>query len=97
MKVWFIPLSGIDPTDEFAHEHIDHYVQPGTLTAGHPASSYGLPVIVGSDGTAYGPGDVYDGDYSGAGGTPRDHALEEAAARAGYDREPTWGETDDTY
>lgn len=97
MKVWFIPLSGIDPADEYAHEHIDHYVQPGTLTTDHAESSYGQPVIVGDDGTAYGPGDVYDGHWSGDPKAPRDRALETAAAAAGFVRESNSRETEETY
>lgn len=33
----------------------------GRLTTEHAASSYGLPVVVGEDGSAYGTGDVEDG------------------------------------
>lgn len=97
MKVWFIPLDGIDPDDELASEHIDHYVQPGTMTTDHPASSYGQPVIVGENGAAYGPGDIYDGDWSGDMGAPRDRAMEAAAEAAGFNREPNQGETEATY
>lgn len=97
MHVWFIPLSGIDPNDEYADEHIDHYVQPGTLTAAHTASSYGLPVIIGEDGAAYGPGDIYDGGYAGESKATRNVDLEDAATRAGFVREANYGETETTY
>lgn len=97
MTVWFIPLSAIDPTDEDAREHIDRYSQPGTMTTDHAGSSYGQPVIVGEDGTAYGPGDCLDGGWAGAPGAPRDRDLEAAASMAGWRREPNHGETETTY
>lgn len=97
MRVWFIPLTGIDPNDEHAYEHIDHYVVEGTLTTEHPMSSYGLPVIVDEAGVAYGPGDIYDGNWSGDCRAPRNLTLEQAASRAGYRRESNASETETTY
>jgi hypothetical protein len=98
LAVWFIPLSGIDPNDDAAHEHYDWYCIEGTLTTDHAASSYGLPVIVGDDdATAYGADEILDGAWSGVPGAPRDRAMEDAAARAGYVREPNYGETTTAY
>lgn len=97
MKVSFIPISAIDPNDEYADEHIDHYVRFGELTTDHPSSSYGIPVVVAEDGTPHGPGDTYGGHWSGMVGAIRDHALEAAAAAGGWDRQPNQGETTSTY
>lgn len=97
MRVYFIPLDGIDYDDEHWGEHVDHYAVEGEMTTDHPASSYGSPVIAGEDGTPYGPGDIYDGDWSGIPGAARDTALEQAANAAGFSRQPNYGETGKTY
>jgi hypothetical protein len=45
----------------FASDLLADPVSPevtGIMTTDHPASSYGMPVLVTTDGTAYGPGDM---------------------------------------
>jgi len=103
MKVWFIPNSKIDwerlndqDVDGFGSEVAD-YVIPGMLTTDHPASSYGLPVLVDEDGNAYGAAEVYEGSWSGEPGEPRDTFLEARAAAAGYHLETNYGHTATTY
>lgn len=93
MRVWFISAADAatapDPND------LSQYAQPGTLTTDHAASSYGQPVIVAEDGTAYGPGDVLD--YAGEPKAPRDKAIEAASEAAGFTRTRNYSETDTTY
>lgn len=100
MDVYYIPLDAIDTDDPNWSEHVDHYVQTGTMTTDHAASSYGGPVIVGHgerSGVAYGPGDVFEANYSGMLGTPRNHAIEDAASAAGWRLEPHYSHNEQTY
>jgi hypothetical protein len=51
---------------DFLAGHFDTPTVPAALTTDHPASSYGIPVLV-MDGAAYGPADVVPGEGPGAG------------------------------
>ncbi len=61
----------------------------GTLTTDHATSNYGLPVVVGDDGTVYGPADLPAGDCLiedalGSGHFGDNPALIAAARSAGF-------------
>ncbi len=83
MRVSFLdrPFQGLF-TDAVGAEKTLH----GTLTTGHAASSYGMPVVVGEDGRVYGPADLPAGDCEiQPDGTSHQHAdLIEAAVAAGF-------------
>ena len=85
------------PTDHWYPDRILDNARLGKLTTNHAASSYGLPVVVGDDGTAYGPADIEDGaiDLTRYAGEDADGheinmpaaeyaALKAAASAAGY-------------
>jgi hypothetical protein len=57
----------------------------GVMTTDHAASSYGMPVLVTADGTAYGPGDMrgrrlYIGDSADDAGLARAERIDAAYA-----------------
>ncbi len=74
-------------TDPWMPDSILANSRLGTLTTDHAASSYGLPVLVGDDGVARGPGDIEDAEIQigrdGMTNAEYDAAVE-AARNAGF-------------